>query len=142
MTAYTDQIATALQLIAEAGKEYSLKRFVDGVEGVDTDASPPENPWDADFTDQLDPGDDDPTTYQATAVVLPYRAGRGSDTLKDNIAETASMRWFLMAASGMTQTPRAGDEVTIEGEAWSILGLTTLGPDGTAIIHKAVIKQG
>lgn len=142
MADYTKQIATALRLIAKKGATFTLTRYVDGSDGVDDAVSPPENPWDADLTDQTDEGENDATTtYTASAVVLPYSAPRGSDTL--DAAEVSKMRWFIMAASGCDLEPRAGDTVTVEGKVFSILGMTPLNPDGQSpIIYKAVIQLG
>lgn len=125
MTVYTAQIATALRLIEAKGTELTITK--PGTSGG--------------FNQPPGAG----TAYTAKCVILPASSDsvRAFDNqFSDGTLIEQNLRKLLIAASGLTQTPEAGHTVSHDGATWSLIGVTPLAPDGTAIIYKAVMMVG
>lgn len=139
MADYSAQIATALRLIAAKGTTLTLSRSPETV-----DAGGSEDDWNADFTDQTGPGElDELDTYTLTAVILPFKRMPGDDAFMDGAPIEHKLRRLLIAGSGLSITPKPGDQVAIGSDSWRVIGNAPLAPDGgDAIIHKAVIQLG
>lgn len=86
------------------------------------------------------------TTESGTlaAVVLPRYKGVLFDSLDDNLKSDmvrGRLRSVLAAAKGAPFKPRALDVITIDGEAWEVVGMTELSPAGIPIIYTLGIRQ-
>jgi hypothetical protein len=139
---YAPLVAQALERIKASGVALTLYR---APEAVDTEAAEPEKPWDADFTDQTGEGGlDAETAYTINCVVLP--ASKGSVEAFDVRFERGTMiesrlRSLIIAAGGLEIEPRPGDQVLYFSERWTLVGVTPVAPDGTAIIYRATIRR-
>lgn len=124
MTVYTSQIATALRLITAKGQDVTFTRRT--ATGYDEDS-------------------DTTATHTAKAVVLPASASSMSAMAKayaEAAAAENNILVLIVAASGLSMTPRPGDTVTgIDSLTWEVMANSPLAPDGTAIIHQLLIRR-
>lgn len=129
---YNEMAATALDLITQFGRtDLTLTRQ------IGTTYDPAE--------DIEVPGTD--LTQSIKCLVLPIGSGlRNTIDPSDNLQEQSliaeSMREMKVAASGLTFTPAAGDQVTLEGSRWVALGVTPISPAGIPLLYVIPIKKG
>lgn len=113
--------ATALRMLQKYGAQYTLTRSNvahNDVTGVATVGTPFSSP--------------------VYAAVLPMSASKMffDDKLRD-AAIRGKLRYLIMAASGMTLTPRPGDTIPIKSETFKLLGATPVDPDSSGeVIYK------
>lgn len=138
MPNYIAAAETALRLIRDAGRVYSVQRSVeadyDPIEGIDPDPQP-----------------EDTTIYSLTAVVLPATVARfrGIDNriVEDNKLVVSRARYLLVAAKSPTDgsnipEPEPEDRVTIDGSQWKVVGCSPLKPADVPILYRVgVIKD-
>lgn len=124
--AYTEEIATALEMIREAGAPVVLVGF------AKASAPDPNRPWE--------------TTYAAAseqpafAVFLGEVQRRKEGTLTHE-AETKA----LVAASGLEEPPTIKGELRMgeygDGARWRIIDVKPLAPDGTPILYELRVAR-
>lgn len=127
MGVYDEDIASALEMIAEAGKPVVLVR--------PAESAPPAQPWDNGTpAEVLEP---------AVAVFLNFsskdvatRVGMAGAPEID-----ASHRKVLMPASPLTSPPTTHDVVRDETGDWAIVYVNTLSPNGQDILHTLQVSR-
>lgn len=127
MGAYDEDITTALELIAEAGKPVVLVRL--------TESAPPANPWDNGTpAEVLEP---------AVAVFLNFSSKDVATRvgMKGAPEIDANHRKVLMPASGLLSAPTTKDVVRDEEGDWSIVYVNTLSPNGQDILHTLQVAR-
>jgi hypothetical protein len=128
MSAFYDRLAaSALRVITAKGQELELRRYG----GV----------FDPVAGEVVVPGYD---TGLLQCVVFPAsEAPRGfSDSLSEKL-ESSKARFILAAvdpASVLTY-PEVGDVVFLSDDYWRIVGLSTLAPGGTSLVHSILVKR-
>ena len=80
----------------------------------------------------------------ATAVSLPASSVTSlafDDKFKEELTK-GKLRFFLIAAKGLTLTPQAGDLLEFEGKVWEFDGVNSLNPAGTPVMYGIGAKVG
>lgn len=124
---YTRLAETTLRLIRAKGKNVAIKRTLPGtqdpVAGTKT------------------PG----ATVEGTLDVIQKRASSGTIEAFDNrIPENlrnSKLRALLAAAKSADFEPLAGDEITMDGSKWLVLGSTPLCPAEIALLYQVGLVQ-
>jgi hypothetical protein len=121
---YDDEIATALELIAEFGETSTLRRTEPG-DPPDTD-----QPWRT--------GAPTPADHSVSAVWLDWEV----DRIDGELIKAGDQRVFV-AASGMTVTPSPTVDriLRASGEEWTIVTVRTLNPNGETILHELQVRK-
>lgn len=115
---YTKSATTALNLIKKFGRQYNTRRNANTPNGV-TGAN-------AVVT----------TTGTLDAVILP--ANKSLYRLDNTTAEEliqANGKFIIAAAKTATMAPKPDDDVSIDGEWWNVMGVTTLKPAAVPVIY-------
>ena len=120
---YTIPVATALRLITKFGQTVTVNR----ISGV---YSP--------TTGTIGSGS---TSYTAIVVTVPGTAKDLDDRLKEEFVK-GRVRFFFMAASGLSVVPTSGDRVEFESKEWEVAGVNPLNPAGTALIYSITTTEG
>lgn len=83
-------------------------------------------------------------TYACDGVVFPISQtvlGQMSDQMKERLHGKQAYD-CLLAAQGLAVTPESGNTITgYLGQSWAILGVNTLAPSGTPIIHQLLLAR-
>jgi len=128
MATYDENASLALRLISEKGAALTFKRFIMGGFNPVTGGA-------GDITFGKSP---------SVAVILPVNksdSSRMSERLIEALTQ-GRLRKLLIATKGMLFEPSASDFTEFEGSYWTIVGLSTLKPDGvTAIICTAFVER-
>ena len=82
-----------------------------------------------------------PTSYACTGVLLPAgkMVGRGFRFAADVLVQAQAL--VLLAATGLAARPVPGCTLTIQGEAWRVLGTDTLSPAGVPVLHALAVAR-
>jgi hypothetical protein len=82
-----------------------------------------------------------PSTYPCTGVLLPagQMAGRGFSFAADVLVQAQAL--VFLAATGLAVRPVPGCTLTIQGEAWRVLGADTLSPAGVPVLHALAVSR-
>jgi len=129
MSAFYEEMAgVALELISEFGQTITLRDETPG--GYDPTTGVTTDPVLRDQTVQ--------------AVVLP--ASKGTVEAFDNrfIDGTlieSNLRALKIAAEGLAWAPKPGCVAVFGGEVWTLLGVTSSAPDGTALVYSATVRR-
>jgi len=129
MSQFYDRMAsTALRLIEQFGQTITLRDETPG--GYDPTTGVTTDPVLRDQTVQ--------------AVVLP--ASKGTVEAFDNrfIDGTlieSNLRALKIAAEGLAWAPKPGCVAVFGGEVWTLLGVTSSAPDGTALVYSATVRR-
>ena len=118
MSRFASQIATADRLIKKNGRTFTIYRKTGALDAVAGTFASGE------------------TSGTISAVTLPASKGTieaFDDATNADLVPT-NVRFFLASAKGFA--PRDNDEVLLDGARWRIAGVTTLAPNGEAIIYK------
>lgn len=122
MSAFYDNLAaTADSLIERFGEERVIRRTVSTFDPITGAMSAPVV-----------------TTGSIVAVNLPASKGTieaFDDRLFEGIS-IAKIRFFLAAALSASFVPQGTDEIVLDGEYYTILGVTPLKPASTALTYK------
>lgn len=127
MGAYDEDIASALEMIAEAGKPVVLVRRAE--------SAPPANPWDNGATSEV---------LKPTFAVFLNFSSKDLATrvgMKGAPEIDASHRKVLMPAAGLLSRPTTKDVVRDEEGDWSIAYVDTLSPNGQDILHTLQVAR-
>lgn len=80
-------------------------------------------------------------SQSVTVVCLP--GNRGSKAFDNKYADElikGKLRFFYVAAKGLTYQPEQGDLIEHEGKVWELLGSTPLNPAGVPILYTISAK--
>lgn len=127
MGAYDEDITTALELIAEAGKPVALVRF--------SEAAPAAQTWDnGALVETLEP---------VHAVFLNFSSKDMATRvgMKGLPEIDASHRKVLMPAATLTRAPTTHDVVRDSEGDWAIVYVNTLSPNGQDILHTLQVSR-
>ena len=125
---YTSISSTAKALVDKFGKNITLKHETGGV------------------FDPVTGTESGVTVQQQTvkAVVLPASGGKViALDIRYNLGTLVYRRlgYFLISGQDLTFEPLPDDQAVIEGETWTVLGVTPLNPNsGDPIIHEVAIR--
>lgn len=127
MGAYDEDIASALEMIAEAGKPVVLVRL--------TESAPPANPWDNGARSEV--------LKPVSAVFLNFSSKDVATRvgMKGAPEIDASHRKVLMPASGLLSAPTTKDLLRDSEGDWSIVYVSTLSPNGQDILHTLQVAR-
>jgi len=116
---YLKAQSTALRLIDKFGQSTSIVR-------VSSDYDPATGEQSVETLE----------TTPATIVSLPASGGLGlaGDNQFAEDLKAGKIRFFYLAAAGLTFTPLPGDILLFESYMWDIAGTTPLNPAGTPVI--------
>lgn len=111
---------TALRLIARFGQSMPLVRLSSEYDPVTGEQS-----------------QTDAQVQAATVVTIPASADtvRQFDNRFKEEFKTGKIRFFYIAAKGLTFEPDAGDMFIYEGKLWDIEGVTPLNPAGVPVLY-------
>ena len=117
---YSPNIATALRLIGNFGASATIERTV-------ADYAPASGEYSNATT----------STTPATVVNLPASSGtvQAFDNRFREDVKKGKIRFFYLAASGLTFEPAPGDILIYQGDRLDIAGLTPLNPAGAPILY-------
>ena len=127
MPDYNKLAANALKMIAKAGKEYDISRpnsAVDEITGIPTDSAP--------------------TTGKLVAIILPHRKAPVFAIMDNRFLEgtlTGRFRFVLAAAKDAPFLPQPMDILTIDGDAWEVVGCSPLSPAGIPLLYTIAVNQ-
>lgn len=128
MGVYDEDIASALEMIAEAGKPVVLVRL--------STASPPTEPWD-------NAGDPVETLEPTRAVFLDFNLqdARARKAMKGAPEIDASHRKVLIPAAELSGLPTTHDVLRDEEGDWAILYAQNLSPNGQDILYTLQVSR-
>lgn len=128
MADYSEDAASALELIAEAGFTLAMSHPVAGVYDPVTGAESGGSTLTGNFT----------------VVTVPSSSSKSTldDELKAELVK-GNLRFFLVAGSGAPFRPEGGDLIpSFQSKKWKLVGCTALEPDGeTAILYKIIAQR-
>lgn len=127
MGVYDEDIASALEMIAEAGKPVALVRL--------TESAPPAQPWDN--------GTPAEVLETVSAVFLNFSSKDIATRvgMKGVPEIDASHRKVLMPAATLLAPPTTQDVVRDEDGDWAIVYVNTLSPNGQDILHTLQVAR-
>lgn len=125
---YAAAAATALELIADAGKDVSIRRVAQDYDPVAGET----------FDRVKDAG-------TVKAVVLPFASSAiqifgNADNKLTQALIAGKLRYVLAAASGAPFEPVANDVLVLEGEQFTVRGCVPLSPAGVPVLYKIVAE--
>ncbi|MDC1268152.1 hypothetical protein N8Z76_00305 [Gammaproteobacteria bacterium] len=122
---YTTTVASALRLITKFGQTVTVNRLSGAYSPT---------------AGTIGSGN---SSYTAVVVTVPASSNPNSldDSLKEDLTK-GRLRFFLMAASGLSVVPTSGDRVEFESKEWETFGVTPLNPGGTAIMYFVGAREG
>jgi hypothetical protein len=124
MGQYDDDIATAKELIAEAGEDSVIHRLTPGV--VD-----PDKPW--------LPVPSVPTEHTVSAVWLNYRMSMMMNA-PDSLIKVGDKK-VLVAAMDIDEISASDQIERADGERYKIEGVKLLDPNGQRILYELQVRQ-
>lgn len=137
MADYTDDIATAVEMIEEAGGLFKFEHFTPEVADLT-------KPW------RTEPNLVIPTpSFEALAVMLNFKTSQQSAGFTAGSEDTkfvlpGDMIVYLAAgSSSVSFVPTARDVVTVPNtlERFGVVDNITLAPDGTPILYKLWVRK-
>lgn len=128
MSAFYDRLAaSALRLITAKGQALELRRYGGVFDPVAGEVVVP----------AYDPG-------LLQSVVFPAsEAPRDLSDLLSEKLESSKARFLLSAVdpSSVLTSPEVGDVIFLSNDYWRIVGLSTLAPGGTSLVHSILVKR-
>jgi len=92
------------------------------------------------------------TDATSVALLLPVSGGarqQFDQAFRDGTLQVSNAKSLLLAAKGLSITPRPGDLIQMGrttysdgADTWTIYGINELSPDGAAIIYEGVVTRG
>lgn len=80
------------------------------------------------------------TDYSADGVIqAPNRENTGG-RFGDGTMVQAGDKFILLAASGLTITPKPGDKITVNAVAYSIVTVMAVEPGGVALLYRILAR--
>lgn len=86
-----------------------------------------------------------PTLYQTDSTVVTLPAGSGNSSFDNRFKEelkAGKIRFFYVAAKGLSFAPKQGDHLLFENGVWDIAGTTPLNPAGTPVLYTLGCRVG
>lgn len=135
MGVYSAAVKTAIRLIKAKGRRVTVTHIVLGNEDIEPLADTPTDP--------------DTLTSEIYAVILPpnrMTEQAYADQFANGTLVRSRVRRFMCANTDADGGELAfviadGDQVTIDGFIWTIVGIALLDPDGSIIMYSGTIKR-
>ncbi len=124
MADYSRQINTAYRLISKAGRAISITREAKGTYDPDTSSV----------------SDGSTTVFEFQGVSLPATQGKIEAFEVRYVANddliNREIRFLILSAKDSTFTPKQNDKVNVDGDVFSIIGVTKLSINGQDILYR------
>ena len=122
---YTAIATNVLNLLTEYGMSMTLTRQTSGTFDAET----------GQYGSAVD------TDYAAIGLVQAPNAKGEGDRYFPGTTIAAGDRYVILASSGMTVDPAAGDTLTIGGTAYSIVASMPVSPAGTDLLYRLLVRK-
>lgn len=119
---YVKSQATANKLLKQFGKQWTIKRIVNGEYDPDTGTVP---------TTEL--------TSTPYSVLLDYRSG-GMDFAENTLIQAGDKK-LLVSAQGLSFDIAQGDLAINGSEQWKIINVKTLKPADTVVMYECQVRK-
>jgi hypothetical protein len=79
--------------------------------------------------------------HACTGVLLPVGVMRGSGYhfMPDVLVRAEALAYI--AAQDLAVLPSPGSKLTVQGQAWTVIGVDTLSPAGTPVLHALALTK-
>jgi hypothetical protein len=121
---YDKSAATALKLLQKFGRSVTHTRQVSGAYDPATGGSTVTS-----------------TNQTGTGCVLDFQLMNYGTTFEGQTVIQQGDKYALLATSGITNVPVPGDLFVAGGVTWSIMGVKTVSPAGTDVLHKLHLRK-
>jgi hypothetical protein len=122
---YGKSAATALKLLQKFGRTVTHTRQVSG----------------NDYNPSTGAATVTPSNQTGTGCVLDFQLMNYGTTFEGQTVIQQGDKYALLATSGITNVPVPGDLFVAGGVTWNIMGVKTVSPAGTDVLHKLHLRK-